>query len=276
MPVTRPSARALRPGTTAVSRGVMATLVTTSWLVACAVPVASGLDDPEANRIFVALDRASLEATKEADPNAEGKWRIEVARDDVARALSVMKDDELPRSEPPGVLDAVGKGSLVPSEAAEQAQLLAGLGGDLERSLDGIDGVLGARVHLSIPPAGASREPVTPHGTASALVEYRGATPPISADAVQRLVAGAASGLLPADVSVVMVARTAPPSYGGDSDIAHLGPIGVTRASMRRLQAALVALVSLIATLAALTIVLYSRLSRARAALARDAPLAPP
>jgi type III secretion protein J len=254
----------------------MATVVTPSLLVACAVPVASDLDDSEANRIVVALDRASLEATKEADPNAEGKWRVDITRDDVARALSVMKDDELPRREPPGVLDAVGKGSLVPSEAAEQAQLLAGLAGDLERSLDGIEGVLAARVHLSIPPASASREPVASHATASALIEYRGATPPIGADAIQRLVAGAASGLLPADVSVVMVPRTAPPVYGGDGDIAHLGPIAVTRASMRILQAALVALVSLVATLAALTILLYSRLSRARAALARDPPLAHP
>ena len=97
----------------------------------CAVPVAGALDDPEANRVVVALDRASIDATKEVDPAAEGKWRIEVARDDVPRALSVMRDEALPRVSPPGVLDAVGKGSLVPSEAAEHAQLVAGMAGDL-------------------------------------------------------------------------------------------------------------------------------------------------
>jgi hypothetical protein len=41
---------------------------------------------------------------------------------------------------------------------------------------------------------------------------------------------------------------------------------------MRRLQAALVVLIAVVALLAASTLVLYSRLSRARAALAREAP----
>jgi type III secretion protein J len=246
-----------------------------AFLVACAVPVASDLDDAEANRVFVALDRASLEASKEADPNAEGRWRVDVARDDVARALSVLRDEQLPRAQPPGVLDAVGKGSLVPSEAAEQAQLMAGIAGDLQRSLEGIDGVLGARVHVSVPPPSALRDTVPSRGTASALIEYRGATPPFSADAVQRLVAGGVAGLLPTDVSVVMLARSAPPDYGSGGDIAHVGPIAVSRSSMRRLQAALAVLVGLVAALAATTLVLVSRLSRARAALARDAPVAP-
>ena len=49
------------------------------------------------------------------------------------------------------MLDAVGKGSLVPSEAAEHAQLVAAIAGELERSLEGIDGVLTARVHLNVP-----------------------------------------------------------------------------------------------------------------------------
>ena len=94
---------------------------------------------------------ATVDATKEVDPQAEGRWRVTVARDDVPHALAVMRSEELPRARPPGVLDAVGKGALVPSEAAEHAQLVAGLDGELERTLEGIDGVLRARVHLSVP-----------------------------------------------------------------------------------------------------------------------------
>src|SRR5579859_8048463 len=86
-------------------------------LSACAVPVAGALEDGEANRVVVALDRAGVDATKDPDPTVEGKWRVLVARDDVARALASMRDEELPRTAPPGVLDAVGKGALVPSEA---------------------------------------------------------------------------------------------------------------------------------------------------------------
>jgi type III secretion protein J len=242
-------------------------LVTALGLSACAVPVAGALDDGEANRVVVALDHVGVDATKDPDPAAEGKWRVLVARDDVARALASMRDEELPRTEPPGVLDAVGKGALVPSEAAEHAQLVAGIAGDLERSLLTVDGVLGARVHLNVPAPGPLRDTAPPRGSASVLLVHRGSTPPVSADSVQRLVAGGVPGLLPTDVTVVLVSRAAP-AHAPESGLGHVGPIAVARTSLRLLQGALVALVAIVALLAAVTLALHARLSRARSELA--------
>ena len=233
---------------------------------ACSVPVAVSLDDSEANRVVVALEHASVDATKEPDPGAEGKWRVDVARDDMSQALAVLRDEELPRAPTRGVLDAVGQGSLVPSEAAEHAQLVVGMAGDLERSLESVDGVLRARVHLNVPAPSTLRDPSPAHGSASVLLEHRGATPPLSADSVQRLVAGGVAGLLPPDVAVVMVSRPAPPLSGG-RELRYVGPIAVARASMRQLQAALAALVALVAVLAGATLLLYGRLKRLRAQL---------
>jgi type III secretion protein J len=248
-----------------------------TWLLtlvsACAVPIAADLDDSEANRVYVVLDRANVAAGKEPDPAAEGKWRIDVARDDVPRALALLREEELPRRRPTGVLDAVGKGSLVPSEAAERAQIALGIAGDLERTLEDIDGVLSAHVHLSMP-ASPARDLTAAHGSAGVLIEHRGSTPPVSVESVQRLVAGAVGGVLPTDVSVVLVARAAPASSGDAQSLAHLGPIAVARRSMRELQAALAVLAALVATLCAVVIVLYSRLSRANAVVTRDGPLA--
>jgi type III secretion protein J len=233
----------------------------------CSVPIAGSLEDSEANRVVVALERARVSASKELDPTAEGKWRVEVERDDVPQALAVLRDEELPRAPPPGLLDALGKGALVPSEAAEHAQLIAGIAGELERSLQGVDGVLSARVHLSVPSVNPSplREIVAPHGSASVLLAHRGPTPPLSAESVQRLVAGGVVGLLPSDVAVVMIARPAPPMTTG-TELGHVGPIAVARASMRKLQAALVVLLAIVATLAAALLALYARLTRLRTA----------
>jgi type III secretion protein J len=243
-------------------------------LMACAVPIEAGLDDAEANRVFVALDHANIEVSKEPDPGTEGKWRVTVAESDVARALTVMHNEGLPRQDTPGVLDSVGKGSLVPSEAAEHAQLIAAIASELERSLQGIDGVLVARVHLNVPAASPLRDLAPPRGTASVLLEHRGAMPPISVDSVQRLVAGGVTGLLSSDVVVVMVPHASTPTPGA-GDLAHVGPIAVARASVQKLQAALVGLVALVALLAASTLVLYSRLSRARALSMQDPPPLP-
>jgi type III secretion protein J len=251
-------------------------VVFAALVAACSVPVAGGLDDSEANRVFVALDRSSVEAMKEPDPTADGKWRVTVERDDLPHALAVLRAEDLPRREPATVLDAMGKGALVPSEVSEHAELVAGMAGELERSLEGVEGVLRARVHLNVPAPSPLRGPGlggdAPLGSASVLVEHRGAIPPLSADAVQRLVAGGVPGLLPGDVAVVMVAQ--PVALAGEGP-AHFGPVtpfGARGGSSRALRATLVTLIAMVAVLACLTLVLYTRLSRLKGARAAGEP----
>jgi type III secretion protein J len=233
-------------------------------LAACTSPVAAGLDEPDANRIVVALDHATIDSTKEIDPGTEGKFRVIVARDDAARALIAMRDEELPRTRPAGVLDAMGKGSLVPSQAAEHAQFVAGVAGDLERTLESIDGVLSARVHLNLPAPDPLREAPPSKASASVLFSYRGSTPPLATESVQRLVAGGVGGLVPADVAVVALSRPSP-ANGAGTQLAHVGPLAVARGSMRPLQLALAGLILVAALFATMTIVFYSKLTRLRA-----------
>jgi type III secretion protein J len=232
----------------------------------CSIPVAAGLDETDANRIVVVLDRSEIDGNKEVDPTAEGKFRVLVARDDVARALTAMRDEELPRPKPPGVLDAMDKGALVPSAQAEHAQMVAGLGGDLERTLESVDGVLSARVHLNLPAPDPLRDKAPDKATASVLVEHRGSTPPITTEAVQKLVAGGVNGLQPSDVAVVTVSRAAPAEMH-ESQLAHVGPFAVARSSSRTLQIVMGGLLALVVALMTASLFLYTRLVRARAEL---------
>jgi type III secretion protein J len=245
-------------------------------LAGCAVPIAAGLDEPDANKVVVALDQVGVDATKDADPQVEGKFRVSVPRDDAARALATMADEQLPRPRARGLLDATDKGALVPSQAAEHAALVAGLGGELERSLGGVDGVLSARVHLNLPARDALRDGPPPRSTASVLLEHRGATPPIGLEAIQRLVSGGAPALAVADVAVVFVPHPARAS-GVRSDLAHVGPITVARGSLTTLKVALGGLVLVVIGLAAATLALWTRLARVqRIAEAANAPSATP
>jgi type III secretion protein J len=231
-------------------------------LSACTAPVAGGLSDDEANRVIVALDRAGVDASKESDPGTENRYRVLVPREETARAVTAMREEELPAQPTPGVLDALGKSSLVPSTAVEHAQLVAGLAGDLERTLMGVDGVVSARVHVSVPPPDPLGEQRPTRSTASVLVKHRGPTPPIDATSVQRLVAGAVAGMKTEDVAVVMLPRPLPPA-AGESQLAHFGPITVTRGSLAYLRgfvaASVLACLALLGGLAAL----WSRARRA-------------
>jgi type III secretion protein J len=239
----------------------------------CSVPVAAGLDELQANRVVVALDRAGVGSEKETDPAVEGHFRVTVERDDAPRAIAAMREEELPAPNTPGLLEAMGKGALIPSQLTEHTQFVSGLSGELERTLGSVEGVLTARVHLSLPEADPLREGGRSKATAAVLLKHRGANPPIDAFEVKRLVAGAAPGLSPDDVAVVMVSRPAP-SVAGDRSLAKLGPITTTHASMRLLRAASAAVLGIDLALVATVLALWSRLRKLRAGT-EEAPQAP-
>lgn len=242
------------------------------WLAAvlgvlgCAVPISGGLDESDANRVVVALDAHGIGADKEPDPATEGRYRVLVSRDDAAGAAQVLTQESLPPPRTPGVLDALGEGSLVPSRQSEHAKLVAGTAGDLERSLRAIDGVLGARVHLAVPNA-APFEPGKDVGaSASVLLRHRGSAPPVSPKDVQSLVAGAVPGLSADKVSVVVLASP-PGARPPERELSRLGPISVTRGSIGALRLVVATVVLLNVALIALLLALWAKVRRTQAAL---------
>lgn len=244
--------------------------------LACSVPVAGQLDEGEATEAVVALEKAGVAAEKERDPEHEGSYRVVVSRDDAATALRVLAAEGLPPEAAPGVLDALGKGSLVPSRLAEHVKVVAGTSGELERSLRALDGVVSARVHLAVPP----RDPLVlgeqaPPATASVLIRHQGPTPPLAAYDVQRLVAGAVPGLDPKNVSIVMAVAPAP-GRSPARELSRLGPLTVTRSSMTPLRGMIAVAVLLNVVLLGCLALLWTRLRRTEGALAsRDDPGAP-
>ncbi len=202
------------------------------WLVGCNVPIAVGLDENDANHAVVALEKSGVAADKDRDPDSEGHWRVSVARDDASSAAGVLTSESLPPPASPGLLDTLGQSSIVPSRASEQAKFVAGVAGELERSLRTLDGVVSVRVHLAVPVQDALSPDETPTPpSASVLLRHRGAQPPISTNDVQRLVAGAVPGLNPAQVSVV--ALPVPPlARPAERELSRFGPVTVTRGSV--------------------------------------------
>ncbi len=252
-----------------MTRQLLGCLALSALAVAgCSTPVASAIDESDANQAVLLLDEAGMAAGKEADPQVEGKFRVLVAREDVPRAIMVMREHELPRPKPKGVLESLGTSNLLPSTNAEHAQLVLGTAGELERSLGGLEGVLTARVHLSVP----TKEPFAAtqaKATASVLIEHRGTTPPITQDATQRLVAGSVAGLAREDVTVVFVGRPARATNSGPQ-LAQMGPLGVARSSLRPMQIMVVLCTLVIVGLSVALLSVYLRLSKLRSTAAEE------
>lgn len=223
-------------------RRLSACLLLAAGATACSASVAQGLSEPDANRVILALSDAKIGATKKPDAQTEGRFLVEVPTSDVAAALQTMQQRGLPSPESAGILASLGETGLVASKTSEHARLVVGTAGELERSLRELDGVLSVRVHLAVP----ETDPLLPEeapksATASVLVRHRGATPPIAATEVQRLVAGAVAGLLYERVAVVMQ-----PVVGSETEarpsVVQLGPLSVSQSSVPTLKALFAAL----------------------------------
>jgi type III secretion protein J len=225
-------------------------------LVGCTREVAAGLDEADANRGVVALARANVDAEKMSDPTSEGHFKLVVGRDEATVAISVLASEEIPRPKSSAMTPA----GIIPSPEADRAARIAAMASQIERSLGSIDGVHDARVHLDVPqtdPLVAALDGKSLKATASVLIRHRSANPPIQADDVRKLVAGAVSGLTAESIAVVMV-QVPQMTLTGDRELAHLGPIAVTRGSLPTLRwvlgLALVGLFGLGAALLALSV----------------------
>lgn len=230
---------------------------------ACEANVAGGLDSADANEAIASLQQRGISARKQPDPDAEGRFRLSVAQADGSNALSELQQAGLPRRRSPGLLEALGEGSIIPSRAAEHARLLAGTAGDLERSLAAIDGVLAARVHLAVPLVDplSTQGSATPRATASVLLSHN-AKPGLRVEEIQRLIAGAVPGLAPEAVSVALqpVQR---PAYS-PPELTRVGPVTVTRASAATLKTILTTALALNLVLLVSTFWLWRRSKRLR------------
>ncbi len=242
----------------------------------CQTELERGLDESQANAIVVALDEHGIGASKSAEVGGgeEPTFTITVAPDDVAPALSVLRAEGLPREDDPGLGEMFGEGSLVPTATEERARMTAALSGELARSIESIDGVLDARVHVALPQQQViGLDAPRPRARASVLVRYRGQTAPYDETAIQRLVAGAIEDMAIEDVAVVGVPVAAAPE--GERQLAQLGPFSVSRGSATGLKATLAALLATNLVLALGLVLAFLRGSRIRReaeeAAARDA-----
>jgi type III secretion protein J len=171
------------------------------------------LDEGQANQVLVALGDAGVSARKSRDAGDEATFEVTVRQVEAARARGVLSARELPRVRAPGFGDLFGSAGLVPSPLEEHARYLHALSGELSRTVEALEGVVSARVHLALPVPDPLRPEARRAPRASVLVKCApGARGRLEeqADGLRRLVSGAAEGLEPAAVAVV-ISESAPP-----------------------------------------------------------------
>jgi len=144
----------------------------------CKKDIYRGLTESEANEIVVALADSKIAADKvlgTVDSKKGQLFSIAVEEAYAVDASRVLIDRQLPRKHEHGLVDAFSSPSMIPTEMEEKARYLTALQGDLAGTIQQVDGIVDAKVHLVMPesnPLESARDLTT--ARASVLVKYRG------------------------------------------------------------------------------------------------------
>jgi type III secretion protein J len=164
--------------------------------------VHSGLSEAQANELLAALSDAGISSDK---TKADEKWTISVAQGDFAKAVETLRSAGLPREEFDTLGSVFKKEGFTSTALEERARLNFGLSQELSRTISEIDGVVQARVHLTMPESDPMSRDAKP-SAASVFVKYRsGFDLRSQTGAIKALVTNAIEGLTYERVSVTMV-----------------------------------------------------------------------
>jgi type III secretion protein J len=210
----------------------------------CDAVVRDKLSEAQANQIVVALDAASIAGRKVAGPNRDGSgYRVEVAASELNAALRVLQQQGLPAPDAPDLDRLLQPSGLVATPEEERVRLSAAHAGELARSLERIQGVVNARVHLVLPSALRPLDAAPAPAQAAVLLVRGAGAAAIDETSVRRLVAAAVSGLDPGAVTIVQTQAVQTPQTAVAT--VRVGPFSVRRESAPLLKGVLALALSL-------------------------------
>jgi type III secretion protein J len=141
-----------------------------SVLSGCKVELFSGLAEREGNEMLAILLSHNIPASKTL-----GKGdliSITVDEGDVAQAINIMQRNGFPRDDFADLGQIFQKQGLISSPLEERVRYIYGLSQTISETLNQIDGVLTARVHIVLPEEQPLDKAVRP-SSASVFIKYR-------------------------------------------------------------------------------------------------------
>ncbi len=177
-------------------------------LAACKTEIYSNLPEREANEMMSVLLDGGVEASKAA--GKEG-YSLQVDASEVQRALEILSANGLPRSARESIGQVFAKSGIVSSPFEERVRYVYALSEEVAQTLQEIDGVLVARVHIVMPEAPALGEVAKPSSAAVFIRTREGYDLEYLTPQIRRLVSNSIEGLTFDAVSVTLV-ETRPPA----------------------------------------------------------------
>jgi type III secretion protein J len=209
-------------------------------LGACQAELYSSITEREANEMLVVLLAEGIDARK---INAgDGTFSLSVGDGDVQRALAILDANGLPRSDRASIGQVFAGGGIVSSPFEQRIRYIYALGEEVAQTLQQIDGVLVARVHIVMPEDPALGQEVRPSSAAVFIKQRAGYDLDFLVPQIRRLVANSIEGVDVEAITVALVEASPEPvaqSGMGEVPMATLLGVQMPRASVQTVTMAL-------------------------------------
>lgn len=178
------------------------------FLCGCNEKLADQLSERQANEIVTLLEANNIDARK-AD-SGKGKYSIQVASESLASATTLLTAYKLPSAEDIEISQQFPADAMVSTPLGEKARLISAIEQRLGQTLQELENVTSARVHLSYP--GISPEDNESSSmVASVLIMYRGTIDEAGyADKIRRFIKNGLQDMHYENISVVMFRQSMP------------------------------------------------------------------
>lgn len=187
-------------------------------LAGCQTEIYSNLPEREVNDMMSVLLDAGVQATKIA---VDDGFALNVDSSNVQRALEVLNANGLPRGARESIGQVFAKSGIVSSPFEERVRYVYALSEEVAQTLQEIDGVLVARVHIVMPEAPALGEVAKPSSAAVFIRTREGYDLEYLTPQIRRLVANSIEGLTFDAVTVILV-EARPPANQAEREEAVL------------------------------------------------------
>jgi len=179
------------------------------FLAACKTDLYSNITEREANEMMAVLFQNGIEASK--TPVRDGMFNLQVDASDISSSLSVLDAQGLPRNERQSIGQVFERSGMISSPFEERVRYVYALGEEVAQTLQQIDGILVARVHIVMPEEPALGQEAQP-SSAAVFIRYQpGRDFDFLTPQIRRLVSSSIEGVEYEAVTVVLVeAQPAP------------------------------------------------------------------